>query len=189
MRKALRRITYSALGAGMIAAMGAGASAAGASTAAASTAAAVRNAATTARPTTMQWPTVKRGDRGSRVRTIQYLLNQSGSRLTVDGVFGAGTETAVRAFQKRAGLGADGIVGNATWPKLVVTVKTGSKGDAVRAVQDQLRSVYGYTGVAVDGAFGAKTETAVKGFQRKFMLTADGIVGATTWDALVTHDS
>jgi peptidoglycan hydrolase-like protein with peptidoglycan-binding domain len=39
-------------------------------------------------------------------------------------------------------------------------------------------------GIAADGQFGAGTEAAVKAFQRKRSLTADGIVGPNTWTAL-----
>jgi peptidoglycan hydrolase-like protein with peptidoglycan-binding domain len=37
----------------------------------------------------------------------------------VDGVFGAGTNSAVRSFQSAQGLGVDGIVGDNTWNKMV----------------------------------------------------------------------
>jgi peptidoglycan hydrolase-like protein with peptidoglycan-binding domain len=52
---------------------------------------------------------VKRGDRGSAVRSIQRELG-----LTADGVFGPMTERAVKRFQRRHGLVADGIVGPLT---------------------------------------------------------------------------
>jgi peptidoglycan hydrolase-like protein with peptidoglycan-binding domain len=52
---------------------------------------------------------VKRGDRGSAVRSIQRELG-----LTADGVFGPVTERAVKRFQRRHGLVADGIVGPLT---------------------------------------------------------------------------
>jgi len=41
-------------------------------------------------------------------------------RVTADGIFGTGTDTAVRAFQRSNGLTADGIVGPKTWAALGV---------------------------------------------------------------------
>ena len=52
---------------------------------------------------------LKRGDRGSAVSSVQRALG-----LTADGKFGAGTEKAVKRFQKRNRITADGIVGPAT---------------------------------------------------------------------------
>lgn len=49
----------------------------------------------------------------------QVALVQSRLGLTTDGVFGAGTESAVKAFQASNGLAADGIVGPGTWAKLL----------------------------------------------------------------------
>jgi peptidoglycan hydrolase-like protein with peptidoglycan-binding domain len=145
----------------------------------------------TASPTAAKastWPLVQKGDTGGRVRAIQYLLKARGAKLTVDGVFGARTTTAVKAFQKLAGLPVVGWVGPKTWPKLIITVQNGSTGHAVSAVQWQLRHEYGFTMLAVDGIFGPKTKAAVKSFQKKYKLAQDGIVGPHTWMALeVNH--
>lgn len=68
-----------------------------------------------------QWVTLRKGAKGRDVSELQALLNAHGASLSVDGDFGAGTEAAVKAFQKRfrvAG-GADGIVGTATRTALV----------------------------------------------------------------------
>ncbi|WP_294549804.1 spore cortex-lytic enzyme [uncultured Pseudoflavonifractor sp.] len=61
--------------------------------------------------------------------------------------------------------------------------RQGSTGDAVRTIQTKL-SNWGYFSGAIDGIYGPKTEEAVKYFQRKNGLTADGIVGPATLRAL-----
>src|SRR5262245_58073961 len=54
---------------------------------------------------------LKRGSHGARVKKLQRALHLS----PVDGVFGPGTSRAVKRFQRRHHLHADGIVGAATW--------------------------------------------------------------------------
>jgi peptidoglycan hydrolase-like protein with peptidoglycan-binding domain len=78
------------------------------------------------------WPVVKSGSHGHPIKTLQYLLRARGQSVAVDGVFGPDTAAAVKAFQTSHGLTADGIVGPVTWAALVVQVKKGSRGDAVR---------------------------------------------------------
>ena len=58
-------------------------------------------------------------------------------------------------------------------------VKQGSRGEIVRQIQTKLKNWGYYTG-GVDGIFGGKTTTAVKSFQRKNKLVADGVVGQKT---------
>lgn len=66
------------------------------------------------------------------------------------------------------------------------TLKKGSKGDQVKAVQRMLYSMgYDLGASKVDGDFGSKTDAAVKAYQNKNSLTADGIVGQKTWDKLL----
>ena len=63
---------------------------------------------------------LRRGDSGEQVKTLQCLLNAyHGADVTVDGDFGSGTREAVREFQKKNGLSADGVVGNKTLEKLL----------------------------------------------------------------------
>lgn len=62
-------------------------------------------------------------------------------------------------------------------------VKQGSQGETVRKIQTKLKNWGYYTG-SVDGIFGKKTQEAVKYFQRRNGLAADGIVGAKTAAAL-----
>ena len=141
------------------------------------------------------WPLVREGDQEHPVQTLQYLLRARGHNVTVDGIFGPVTAAAVRAFQQQEGLAIDGIVGPATWSALIITVRQGSQGDAVRGVQEefQFRNLSGDpgTGLAVDGMFGPKTDAAVRGFQQALhqdiaSVTVDGIVGPVTWQALVS---
>jgi peptidoglycan hydrolase-like protein with peptidoglycan-binding domain len=141
------------------------------------------------------WPLVRQGDQHHPVETLQYLLRARGHVLTVDGIFGSKTDAAVRAFQQQKGLAVDGIVGPATWSALIITVRPGSQGDAVRGVQQefQFRNLSGNPnqGLQVDGIFGSKTDAAVRAFQQALHLeipsvTVDGIVGPVTWQALVS---
>lgn len=59
----------------------------------------------------------------------------------------------------------------------------GSSGPMVTKIQKNLKK-WGYYSGAVDGVFGAETSRAVRQFQRKNGLTADGIVGQRTLEAL-----
>ena len=58
------------------------------------------------------------GSKGSDVTELQKLLNNNGYNLSVDGVFGANTQAAVKDYQKKNSLAVDGIVGNNTWGAL-----------------------------------------------------------------------
>ena len=69
-------------------------------------------------------PTLKRGCKGDSVRELQEILDRLGydlGKCGIDGDFGRATEKAVKAFQKNAGVGVDGIVGAATWAALDLT--------------------------------------------------------------------
>ena len=149
-------------------------------------------------PTVPDMPMLYRGYTGDAVKTLQEKLNAKGfDSGNVDGIFGAKTYAAVTAFQKTNSLGVDGIVGKLTWGKLydatpvnvtpVTTqpmLRTGSRGDAVRKLQEMLNAL-GYDCGSVDGIFGSKTKAAVLAFQKANGLGADGIVGPLTWGKLV----
>ena len=64
-------------------------------------------------------PTLNTGDSGQRVRNMQGLLEANGQACSIDGQFGSGTANALRSWQGRAGLGADGVCGPHTWSRLI----------------------------------------------------------------------
>ena len=129
------------------------------------------------------WPLVQVGaTQASNRRTlaVQHLLRAHGATMVADGSFGPASGEAMRQFQ--LGLRAlyvSTTCGQLDWPSLIVTVRSGDTGDAVRAVQSLLPDV------AVDGAFGPATDAAVRAFQGVFLPPADGVVGPRTWQALV----
>ena len=152
-------------------------------------------------------PVMKMSSRGDSVVALQTRLNALGYDCgTADGIYGSKTQSAVIAFQKAVGITADGIVGSQTLSYLNSTgmtamptastsavsvtissnmplVLSGSKGDAVRALQTRLNQL-GYDCGTIDGVFGPKTLAAVKAFQTAKLLTVDGMVGSQTWGAL-----
>ncbi len=81
-------------------------------------------------------------------------------------------------------LGATAIANiNNTQTVYAATYKQGSTGSTVKTIQKKLKN-WGYYKGSVDGIFGSKTKEAVKFFQRKNGLSADGIVGNKTLSAL-----
>lgn len=137
------------------------------------------------------------GSRGDDVVQLQQILNDKGYYCgEADGIFGSKTLSAVKQFQNKSGLTADGIVGlltrnalnlssaaNSTQVSSTVNLKKGSRGDAVVKLQNLLNSKGFYCGTA-DGIFGVNTYNAVVRFQKSCGLTADGIVGPRTRSAL-----
>jgi Transglycosylase SLT domain/Putative peptidoglycan binding domain/LysM domain len=110
----------------------------------------------------------------------------------IDGIAGPKTRAAVVAFQRRRGLAVDGIAGPRTrvaLGRLGVpllgrrVVKRGTVGYDVSVLQFQLKA-RGLLRGAIDGRFGPATEQAVRKLQRRKGLTADGVVGPVTMDAL-----
>ncbi len=137
---------------------------------------------------------LRMGDSGSTVKDLQTKLKKLGYYDgTVDSTFGSGTYAAVKAFQKKYNLTADGVAGSETLKKLDTAYKNadsntstdddslrkGATGTAVKTLQTNLKKLGFYTAY-VDGSFGATTESAVKAFQKKYGLTADGVAGSAT---------
>jgi hypothetical protein len=136
------------------------------------------------------WPTQSLGDRGTDVLAIQYLLRADpgvGAAIPpIDGQFRSTTDAAVRAFQTRHGLTANGVVAWATWGKLIRRLGRGASGDAVRALQTWLVEKVHAT-IPVSGSFGAATQASVIAFQRHMGLSRTGVVDTATWRALAWH--
>jgi peptidoglycan hydrolase-like protein with peptidoglycan-binding domain len=138
----------------------------------------------------MAEPLLKKGATGEAVRQLQLALTDLGyDPGGVDGKFGSKTEAAVKRFQADREITVDGIVGDITWLNIDEadmsnpTIRKGSAGNPVRRAQKRL-TLGGYDTGGVDGIFGAKTEAAVKRFQKDRGLTQDGIVGPQTWNEI-----
>lgn len=121
------------------------------------------------------------GSKGEEVKNLQKMIN-----IQSDGVFGKGTENAVKKFQHENGLVVDGIVGPVTLQRIKnkfekvikpVIIRLGSKGEEVAKLQESLNLIS-------DGIFDRGTENAVKEFQHNNGLVNDGIVGPVTWSKL-----
>ena len=158
---------------------------------------------------------LRRGSSGRAVRELQYYLylmhsyDTSIPTVTIDGVYGASTEAAVRAFQRLAGLTVDGVAGRSTWENLyaqanrlrlsgpVITVNRmpypgaplslGSSGDAVLYYTVMLsRIAYYYDTVSSPGILPAYTEgveTGTRSLQQLLGLPVTGAVDDDTWEA------
>jgi len=165
------------------------------------------------------YDTLKYGSRGDRVKLLQKALNDLGfSAGSADGKFGTGTQRAVVAFQQANGLTADGLAGKKTLQKIEAqlkgdtggsivtppsnndqedndgytipgrTLRKGSQGDDVKSVQKRLKELGYYTG-SVDGSYGTGSVNAVKAFQSKHGLTADGLAGTKTYKILFSDSA
>jgi peptidoglycan hydrolase-like protein with peptidoglycan-binding domain len=155
--------------------------------------------------------TLHKGDRGHDVRVLQDYLTRAGYATPIAGVFGPQTLRNVKRFQRAHHIAVDGIVGSGTAHALRTvaarrahaqereheqqadggsssehlgdrTLRKGMRGHDVRVLQDYLTRAGIATGI--DGVFGPGTLRNVKRFQRAHGLTADGVVGPSTEQAL-----
>ena len=111
---------------------------------------------------------------------------------TIDGIRGPGTTGAVKRFQRRHGLTADGVAGPRTRRALgrrgrpgfgKRALAQGKRGFDVAALQFELAR-HGFPSGTIDGGFGARTDGALRRFQAWAGLSADGVAGAATYRAL-----
>ncbi len=163
---------------------------------------------------------LEEGDTGVEVYELQYLLNFASEYnneippVAIDGVFGAGTSAALRAFQRSFGLEENGQVGIQDWDTLYreyigilqtlpegyfdsrtlpypgVVLRLGSQGEAVFALQEYLNYISdtypSIPKISVDGVFGPSTQQAVLAFKNEFGLGNQGIVSSSTWDSITS---
>lgn len=152
---------------------------------------------------TANYPTLRRGDSGKEVFALQEGLIYAGHYDAMpDSKYGEDTENAVKAFQEANGLKADGVAGNETQRKLFgdaetaaasggsdaenmaadgayTTLRYGDSGDDVVAMQGKLIEL-GFLSGSATGRFRSDTRRAVKLFQEKNGVTADGVAGKKT---------
>lgn len=131
-----------------------------------------------------------------QVAGLQVALRAHGLYLgPVDGVSGPMTRAAVRAFQRKAGLRVDGLAGPVTRRALGPlgtpllgrrTLVPGAFGLDVSVLQFILTQRGLYRG-ALDGYLGTRTLGALRAYQRRTGLVADGVVGPATLRALAVR--
>lgn len=135
---------------------------------------------------------LQRGDTGSEVRTAQTALMRAGyDPGSINGIFGAATERAVRQFQRVLGAQQDGIIGPVTWQYLEPfalesdpdILRRGSRGAMVRRLQLALERA-GYSPERIDGLFGTRTQAALKAFQKSAGLAQTGVADKAAWLAI-----
>ncbi len=150
----------------------------------------------------------KIGSNGSEVTSTQRCLKKLGYfNGPVTGKFASLTQNAVIKFQQANRIPADGVVGINTQQALqracqsrtpsrntngalgrtngqYPTLSQGNTGTAVTRLQQRLRQL-GYLNANPTGNFGPMTRDAVIAFQRKYRISANGIVNRQTWNALL----
>lgn len=140
-------------------------------------------------------PLIREGDISQEVADVQARLRALGLAIDDDtGIFGSSTRRALRAFQQRRGLIADGVVGVDTWRELVESSwRLGDRvlylkypplrGDDVMSLQARLTAL-GFDSGSEDGIFGRDTDAALRAFQREYGVAEDGIAGPHSYTAL-----
>jgi len=140
-------------------------------------------------------PTLKKGDENPNVADLQQRLMDLGY-LDIDETtekFGPATEMAVKWFQRQAGMEQTGIADAVTLAAIFsedarpYTLMEKTSGSDVDSLQRQLKAL-GYLD-KVTGYYGTETVEAVKKFQKRNNLTADGKTGEKTLDLIYSPDA
>jgi len=134
------------------------------------------------------------GEEGAEILSLQQRLYALGYLTTTpDGKYGGDTVSAVKRFQERHGLISDGYLGTATKELLMSeeaqanSIGLGDNGSDVNRIQERLVAL-GYMRSAT-GYFGESTVSALKAFQKRNGLSADGKFGAATRDKLFSSSA
>ena len=112
------------------------------------------------------------------------ITDKNNRPLVEDNGMGAATSSATEKFQRIVGVLPTGIASNTTWDAINqilakrVIQGTHASGVIIRYLQYRI-------GANPDGIYGSQTEAALKKFQQQNGLTADGIIGAMTWQKLI----
>ncbi|MBE9258212.1 MULTISPECIES: N-acetylmuramoyl-L-alanine amidase [Aphanizomenonaceae] len=112
------------------------------------------------------------------------ITDKNNRTLVEDNGMGAATSSATEKFQRIVGVLPTGIASNTTWDAINqilakrVIQGTHASGVIIRYLQYRI-------GANPDGIYGSQTEAALKKFQQQNGLTADGIIGAMTWQKLI----
>lgn len=138
---------------------------------------------------------IRLGSTGKEVSDLQTTLKALGYYSgEITGHAGEKTVTAIKAFQSRYGLKADGIAGADTLEKVQKVSSGGSASSStaswvsaatVKEVQTMLKAIGMYAG-EITGTIGTKTDAAIRAFQRKYGLYVDGIPGTNTISKLTS---
>jgi murein DD-endopeptidase MepM/ murein hydrolase activator NlpD len=133
------------------------------------------------------------GSRDAGLAALQVALQSRGVYAgSIDGIKGPITTKAIKRFQRRAGLPADGVPGPKTrralgdYGKHLLGSRPLTRGAAgwdVAALQFLL-AWHGFPSATIDGGLGEHTELALRHFQRWAGLEPDGVAGDTTYAAL-----
>lgn len=123
-----------------------------------------------------------KGKSGTKVAALQNLLNANGAKIKVSAKYDSATISAVKAFQKKKKLTADGEAGPKTLSALMMTLAKGAAGTRVTALK-QLLWMAGYT-TSASSTFDSGTDSALKKFQSRVGISSSGRTDVKTWSKL-----